>query len=98
MLEGKEYDGLKIDIWSSGIILYALVCGSLPFDDANTMQLYKKIKLGDFSMPLFISDEAKSLIRGILNTDPNKRLTIPQIKEHPWYKSCNTKEAKGKKI
>jgi 5'-AMP-activated protein kinase catalytic alpha subunit len=43
MLGGKSYEGTAVDIWSCGIILFAMVCGYLPFEDANTNKLYKKI-------------------------------------------------------
>ena len=43
MLKNKLYDGKKVDIWSIGIILYAMVCGYLPFDDKNTQRLYQKV-------------------------------------------------------
>ena len=43
MIEGKDYNGAFVDIWSSGIILYALLCGFLPFEDQNTAKLYQKI-------------------------------------------------------
>lgn len=48
MIAGKKYDGIKIDAWSSGIILFALICGFLPFEDPDTSILYKKIRKGDF--------------------------------------------------
>ena len=48
MIAGKRYQGLQVDIWSCGVILYALVCGYLPFEDPNTAKLYKKIMSGDF--------------------------------------------------
>jgi 5'-AMP-activated protein kinase catalytic alpha subunit len=48
MIAGKQYDCLAVDIWSSGIILYAMLCGYLPFEDPNTSKLYKKIIAGDF--------------------------------------------------
>jgi 5'-AMP-activated protein kinase catalytic alpha subunit len=43
MVAGKHYEGLKVDIWSCGIVLYAMVCGYLPFDDPDSKKLYSKI-------------------------------------------------------
>jgi len=85
MITGKKYNGLMVDIWSSGIILYAMICGYLPFEDANNDVLYKKITEGKFHLSNSISEPAKDLIRCILNTDPNKRNNINQIKNHPWF-------------
>lgn len=70
MIEGKKYDGELVDIWSIGVILYALVCGFLPFEDPNTANLYKKILAGEFTVPKFISGDVTDLIRKILTTDP----------------------------
>lgn len=55
MIAGKKYLGLKSDIWSSGVVLYAMVCGFLPFEDPKTSNLYKKILAGDFKIPKFLS-------------------------------------------
>lgn len=84
MIAGKRYIGLRVDIWSCGVILFALICGYLPFEDPNTGQLYKKIMSGEYQSPKFISPEARDLLAGILNTDPDKRFTIDQIRQHPW--------------
>ena len=46
MISSKKYNGLEVDIWSCGVILFAMVCGYLPFEDSNTSQLYKKILSG----------------------------------------------------
>jgi 5'-AMP-activated protein kinase catalytic alpha subunit len=51
MIAGKEYVGKKVDTWSSGIVLYAMVCGYLPFDEETTQKLYKKILTGSYSIP-----------------------------------------------
>ena len=89
MINGKAYKGVMVDIWSSGIILFAMICGYLPFEDNNNDVLYQKITDGKFTIPRFVSEPAKDLIRCILNTDPNKRYTISQIKNHPWFNMIN---------
>ena len=89
ILQGKNYRGIDVDIWSSGIILYAMLCGYLPFEDDNDQNLYKKIIKGDFITPSFLSHEAVDFLHRILNVDPNKRLNIEQIKSHPWFNMIN---------
>ena len=91
MLKGEKYDGLMSDIWSSGIVLYAMICGFLPFEDDNNDKLYEKILIGKFEIPPFVSDNAKDLIRRILVVNPNHRLKINQIIKHPWFKQFNDK-------
>lgn len=51
MIAGKRYKGCSADIWSCGVVFYALICGYLPFEDPNTANLYKKIMTGDFKSP-----------------------------------------------
>jgi serine/threonine protein kinase len=84
MIAGKTYKGLQVDIWSSGVILFAMICGYLPFEDPNTGELYKKILACEYKFPKFISPEAKDLIKSILVTDPNTRISIADIRKHPW--------------
>eukprot|EP00770_Monocercomonoides_exilis_P011368 MONOS_11312.1-p1 / transcript=MONOS_11312.1 / gene=MONOS_11312 / organism=Monocercomonoides_exilis_PA203 / gene_product=Serine / transcript_product=Serine / location=Mono_scaffold00561:38499-40993(-) / protein_length=773 / sequence_SO=supercontig / SO=protein_coding / is_pseudo=false len=85
MIEGKMYAGQMSDVWSCGVILFALVCGYLPFEDQNTQALYQKILNARYRCPSTLSSECKHLISKILNTDPTKRYTIAQIRQHPWY-------------
>lgn len=59
MISGKKYLPLGSDIWSCGIILFAMICGYLPFEDPNTPALYKKITSGDFNIPKFVSPSAR---------------------------------------
>lgn len=77
MIAGKKYDGIKIDAWSSGIILFALICGFLPFEDPDTSILYKKIRKGEFEIPNFVSYEASDLIKKCLVKNPEERFSPP---------------------
>lgn len=82
IIVGKEYFAFKVDIWSSGIILFTMICGYLPFEDPQTRKLYKKILKVNYTTPNYISESAKDLIRGILKTDPDTRFRIEDIKQH----------------
>lgn len=85
MIAGQKYHGSKVDVWSCGVIMFALICGYLPFEDPNTTTLYQKILKGEFQIPKFVSKEAADLLRCILCTDPEKRYKIPDIRNHPWF-------------
>jgi 5'-AMP-activated protein kinase, catalytic alpha subunit len=75
MIAGKRYLGSNVDIWSCGVILFALICGYLPFEDPNTANLYKKILNGEYQFPSkFITPEGRDLIQNILNTDQKASL------------------------
>lgn len=92
MLQGRKYQGLLTDIWSSGVILFAMLCGYLPFEDPNTDELFKKIIDGKFDMPENLSEDAKDLLRNILKTDPRKRFNLLKIKNHKWFNLCKYEE------
>ncbi|KRX03507.1 Protein kinase-like domain [Pseudocohnilembus persalinus] len=85
MIAGKKYESKQVDVWSSGVILYAFLCGFLPFEDPNISELYKKILNGQFELPEFLSADAKDFLTNILNTDPQTRLNFEQIKNHKWF-------------
>lgn len=95
MIAGKKYAGLKVDLWSSGVILYAMVSGYLPFEDPNTSELYKKILNCEYEIPQWVSRPGKDLIRLILDTNPETRYTIPEIRNHIWFKQVFTESSLG---
>lgn len=90
MIAGKRYECLGADIWSCGIILYAMLCGYLPFEDPNTSKLYKKIMSGEYETPKILSTDSKEILKGILNTNPDTRFKIEQIRETKWYSQLST--------
>lgn len=69
------------------MILYAMVCGYLPFEDSNTNMLYEKIKYDEYEVPNFLSKSVMDLLRGILCKDPLRRLTFTDIKNHSFLRS-----------
>ena len=77
MIAGRKYVGTQVDAWSCGIILFALICGFLPFEDPDTTELYKKILKGQYHIPSFVSKEARDLIKNIMIQDPKKRFSPP---------------------
>ena len=93
MIMGKKYNGLRVDIWSLGIVLFAMVCGYLPFDNKDTSSLYQKITSGDYEIPIYIKEPLRGLIKGILNIDPEKRFTVEEIKKNEWFKKFKNNDA-----
>ncbi|XP_048136211.1 SNF1-related protein kinase catalytic subunit alpha KIN10-like isoform X2 [Rhodamnia argentea] len=85
VISGKLYAGPEVDVWSCGIILYVLLCGSLPFDDESLPNLYNKVKSGVYTLPSHLTTGARDLIERMIVVDPLKRITIPEIRQHPWF-------------
>ncbi|XP_064168743.1 serine/threonine-protein kinase BRSK2 isoform X1 [Anguilla rostrata] len=85
VIRGEKYDGRKADVWSCGVILFALLVGALPFDDDNLRNLLEKVKLGVFHMPHFIPPDCQNLLQGMIEVDATKRLALEQIQKHMWY-------------
>jgi len=85
VISGKLYAGPEVDIWSCGVILYALLCGTLPFDDEHVPTLFRKIKSGVFPIPDYLNKSVVSLLCHMLQTDPMKRATAEDIHKHEWF-------------
>ena len=85
MLCGKQYTA-SADIWSAGIVLYAMISGHLPFQDPNIQRLAQRIVYTDPVYPHSMSDELQDLLSRLLDKDGTTRITIPEIYRHPWFK------------
>lgn len=88
---GKSYSGPEVDVWSCGVILFALLCGFLPFDDGNIQILFKKIKFGSVPLPKYISVKSGNLIKRMLLLNPLRRITLSEIQSHNWLKHSATR-------
>ena len=84
ILRNKGYEGYGVDVWSSGVVLYAMLSGTVPFKGNNLNQLHDVIMKGNYKDINNISNEASHLLKCILEVDPKKRISVNDILLHPW--------------
>ncbi|KAJ6305516.1 hypothetical protein OIU78_020954 [Salix suchowensis] len=91
VLSRNEYDGKIADVWSCGVTLYVMLVGAYPFEDPEDPRNFRKtiqrILSVQYSIPGFVrvSEECNHLLSPIFVANPEKRITIPEIKRHPWF-------------
>lgn len=84
IIEKKDYNGPLIDIWSMGIILHVFVSGALPFKGSDLLSLFTAILACEFELPDYLSEDCKNLISRLLVKNPEERISMEEIKKHPW--------------
>lgn len=92
LLRSKTYRGDKADVWSMGVIFYAMLAQKLPFDDPHLPTMLSKAKKGVYIMPKYFSPEAQDFVRRMLQIDPDKRISLREMWEHPLIKQYDDQE------
>jgi BR serine/threonine kinase len=86
IVEGRIYDPRFSDIWSCGVILFAMVAGHLPFDDPSIRMVLSKVREGRYSMPDIFPPDLRDLISQMLEVDVDERIKLADIKRHPIFR------------
>jgi serine/threonine protein kinase len=84
VIEGISYDGPGADVWSCGVILFALLTRTLPFESDSLTGLYEAIRTGNYKMPDYLSHETKDLINSMLQVNPDNRIKSHELLSHSW--------------
>nr|XP_023662032.1 SNF-related serine/threonine-protein kinase [Paramormyrops kingsleyae] len=93
ILLGDEYDAPAVDIWSLGVILFMLVCGQPPFQEANDSETLTMIMDCKYTVPSHISSDCRDLINRMLQRDPKRRASLDKIERHPWLQGVDPSPA-----
>jgi MAP/microtubule affinity-regulating kinase len=86
----KEYSGPPTDIWASGILLFALLCGQFPFKGSSDKDLYKKISRGIYNPMDHLTHETRSFLNRMLVVDTTKRATASELLNDPWLRGISS--------
>lgn len=87
---GQPYYGPEIDVWSMGIVLYALVTGALPFQASNFDDLTSMVVNGVFNVPFYLSEACVDLLHKMICVDPVKRISLADMQRHPWANGADS--------
>ncbi|KAJ4964540.1 hypothetical protein NE237_016389 [Protea cynaroides] len=91
VLSRREYDGKMADVWSCGVTLYVMLVGAYPFEDQEDPKNFRKtinrIVAVQYKIPdyVHVSQDCRLLLSRIFVANPSKRITIKEIKSHPWF-------------
>lgn len=85
---GAQYQGPEVDVWSCGVVLYALLTSTLAYDATRLPALVKKIRGASYTVPSTTSAEANDLLAKMFIVDPAERISMAEIKEHRWVTCC----------
>ncbi|XP_023334757.1 serine/threonine-protein kinase PLK4 [Eurytemora carolleeae] len=82
----RSSHGLEADIWGLGCLLYTLLVGTPPFDTSGVRSTLTKVVMADYQLPSHLSHEAADLIASMLRKNPNERVKLRDIPNHPWFR------------
>lgn len=83
MVSGAKHDE-KVDLWSLGVLCYELLIGKPPFESPRQEETFRRIKFGLFMFPRYLSEEACDLIKRLVVVEPQRRLSLDAVLQHPW--------------